>query len=71
MSGSLTHSGGENVPGIPGVCTTRNFAYLARAPWYKTRIFDLRTSHLLLSNIAYVTHMYRGKEKEKENRRTK
>ena len=28
MSGSLT-CGGENVPGIPGACATRNFMYLA------------------------------------------
>ena len=27
-SGSLTRSGGENVPGNPGACATRNFAYL-------------------------------------------
>ena len=33
MSGSLTRGGGENVPGIPGACATRNFAYLARGPW--------------------------------------
>ena len=32
MSASLTHSGGENVPGIPGACATRNFTYLARGP---------------------------------------
>ena len=32
MAGSLTRGGGENVPGIPGTCTTRNFAYLARGP---------------------------------------
>ena len=32
MSGSLTRGGGENVPGIPGACTTRNFAYLVRSP---------------------------------------
>ena len=32
MSGSLTHSGGENVPSIPGACATRNFAYLVRGP---------------------------------------
>ena len=32
MSGSLTRSGGENVPGIPGACATRNFMYLARGP---------------------------------------
>ena len=33
MSGSLTRGGGENVPGIPGTCATRNFMYLARGPW--------------------------------------
>ena len=33
MSGSLTGGGGENVPGIPGACTTRNFTYLVRGPW--------------------------------------
>ena len=37
MPGSLTVSfevgGGENVPGIPSACTTRNFTYLARGPW--------------------------------------
>ena len=32
MSGSLTSGGRENVPGIPGACATRNFAYLARGP---------------------------------------
>ena len=32
MSRSLTRGGGENVPGIPGACTTRNFTYLARGP---------------------------------------
>ena len=32
MSGSLTHGGGENVPGIPGACATHNFTYLARGP---------------------------------------
>ena len=39
MSGSLTRDGGENVPGIPGACTTRNFAYLARGPWYGSYLF--------------------------------
>ena len=34
MSGSLTHGSGENVPGIPGACATRNFSYLARGTWY-------------------------------------
>ena len=31
MSGSLTRGGGENVPGIPGACTTRDFTYLEKA----------------------------------------
>ena len=33
MPGTLTHDGGGNVPGIPGACATRNFAYLVRGPW--------------------------------------
>ena len=32
MSGSLTRGGGENVPGIPGACATRDFMYLVRGP---------------------------------------
>ena len=34
VSGSLTSGGGENVPGIPGACATRNFAYLVRGSWW-------------------------------------
>ena len=40
MSGSQTRGGGENDPGIPGVCATRNFVYLVRdlystpSSWY-------------------------------------
>ena len=33
MSGSLTRSSRENVPGIPDACATRNFAYLVGVPW--------------------------------------
>ena len=32
ISGSLTHGGGENVPGISSACKTRNFAYLVKGP---------------------------------------
>ena len=32
MPGSLTCGDGENVPGIPGACATRNFTYLVRGP---------------------------------------
>ena len=38
MSEPLTRGDGENVPGIPGACTTRNFTYLVRGPWM-TMIF--------------------------------
>ena len=30
---SFEVGGGEIVPGIPGACATRNFAYLVRGPW--------------------------------------
>ena len=35
MSGSLIRGGGENVPGIPGAGTTRNFTYLEGGPCQK------------------------------------
>ena len=31
----LNSAAGENVPGIPGACTTRDFTYLVRGPWSK------------------------------------
>ena len=34
MSGLLTRSGGENVPGIPDACVTCNFTYLVRGPCF-------------------------------------
>ena len=33
---SFEIGGGENVPGIPGACATRNFVYLARGPWRRS-----------------------------------
>ena len=35
LAGSFEVSGGENVPGIPGACATRNFTYLIRGPWWR------------------------------------
>ena len=32
MAGSPNCGGGENVPGIPGACGTRDFTYLSRGP---------------------------------------
>ena len=37
MSGSLSHGGGKNFPGIPSTCTTRSFTNLARGPSPLTR----------------------------------
>ena len=40
MSRSLTRDAGENVPGIPGACATRNFAYLVRGTWFVLWLFE-------------------------------
>ena len=45
MSGSLTCGSGENAPGIPGACTTRNVTYLVRDPW---QLFLAHTSSNLM-----------------------
>ena len=34
---SFEVGGGENVPGIPGACATRNFTYLVRGQWNDSR----------------------------------
>ena len=58
MSGSLTRGGGENVPGIPGACATRKFAYLARGPWIRRALIWKYTSihsfHLSDSNASVI-----------------
>ena len=40
MLGSLTRGGGENVPGIPGACTTRNVTYLVKSPLMTDPCFE-------------------------------
>ena len=50
MSGPLTR--GENVRGIPGVCATRNFAYLVRGPQPTD---DQR--HLCVPNNQYLPYL--------------
>ena len=42
MSGSLTRGGEENVPSIPGACTTRNCTYVVRGLW-SVESYDLYT----------------------------
>ena len=57
MSGSLTHGGGENVPGIPGACPTRKFTYLAICPW-KTR-FSRFSLNYMEPNFGTFPHVCR------------
>ena len=51
MSGTLTRCGGENVPGIPGACTTPNIAYLVRGSCMERKIhnrvyvMDVKVNH--------------------------
>ena len=54
LSGSLTRGGGENVPGIPGACATRNFTYLQRGPW--SSLGTTGSSYLEYMNITL--HMF-------------
>ena len=39
---SFEVGGGKNVPGIPGACAIRNFAYLVRDPWTGPALFLIR-----------------------------
>ena len=57
MSDSLTHSGGENVPGIPSACANRNFTYLVRGPWRRCEIdrYQTTTNH----NKVWTVRMFR------------
>ena len=70
MSGSLSRGGGENVPGIPGACATRNFTYLARGSCHDviiSRIVHLQVfpywvllciCGTILSSIALMNGIY-------------
>ena len=62
MSGSLTRGGGENIPGIPGACATRNIAYLVKGPWRRTAIQDhgngkQQKSHVVFTHRAIVARL--------------
>ena len=50
MSGSLTRDGGENVPGIPGACATRNFTYLLRGPWINANVNVTESACIFLND---------------------
>ena len=64
MSGSLTRGGGENVPGIPGACAPRNFAYLIRGPWWKLWMLSVNGSNKYNSLDSYTS------KRHEENRST-
>ena len=51
MSGSLTRGGVENVPGIPGARTTRNFAYQIRDPWSSRNVTHVSQQLWLRSRL--------------------
>ena len=55
MSRSLTHGGGQNVPGIPGACATHNFTYLVRGP--RGRMTDLILYLDLLNECTELPHV--------------
>ena len=59
MPGSLTRGGGENVPGIPGECATRNFTYLIRGPLSSHSCYVsascLCVTYLQFTKILYMT----------------
>ena len=57
MSGSITRGGGENVPGIPGACATRNFYVsgkrsLANIVWKALHIFP-QMCYSLIARMTY------------------
>ena len=60
MSGSLTLGSGENVPGIPGACATRNCIHLSRGPsstnhmqWFLKYIFVVGTGGSAVHILCY------------------
>ena len=55
MSVSLTCGGGENVPGIPSACATRNFAYPTRGPLTN---YPALLKVYLTYGCLYLLHMY-------------
>ena len=53
MSGTLTRSGGENVPGIPGACATHNITYLVRGPLTFGKMNRCSKIYLVQTNWTY------------------
>ena len=58
MSGSPTCSDGENVLGVPGACSTRNFAYLVRGPYIHSFAHELYIICAKLSQYCSIWNNY-------------
>ena len=67
IPGSLTGGGGgENAPGIPGACATRNFTYLARGPcsplrqwcWVEFEEFDRAVNKWWMERCYFIVSRY-------------
>ena len=54
MSGSLNRGGGENVPGIPSACATRNFTPLVRGSCNNKPCFHHQASEFMFPFIQTV-----------------
>ena len=53
MSGSLTHCDGENVPGIPSACATRNFTYLVGGPLRPKKVDAILQTTFLINFLDW------------------
>ena len=59
MLGSLTRGGGENVPGMPGACATRNIVYLVRGPCVNelmTKIREIYTQLMMIYQLQIIVN---------------
>ena len=69
MSGSLTHGGRKNVPGVPGAYLILNFTYLIRSPWHIEEMFKLQsflTKHSL-TKTSYMVCVSKRNDAETSN----
>ena len=66
MSESLNLGGGENVPGIPDACATRNFTYLARGPWEDSFCYTLCVQYNEFIKLGVRGYLFQANDKDNE-----
>ena len=71
MSGSLTHCGGENVPGTSGACATRNFTYLEKSPYIENNVWTGVMKFLCTHEKDVVVCVYSTNEENKQQHYTR